>query len=152
MSAEPSYTMADIEALLPHRPPFLFVDRIVVFEAMCRIVAEKDLNGEEWFFKGHFPGMPVMPGVLISEALAQTSGLLLGLIWRVDPARAGDTRLFLGGVNMKYTHVSTPGDTLRLFAEFRKQLGGMYRFEVRAEAAAQTVAKGNLTLASGAET
>jgi 3-hydroxyacyl-[acyl-carrier-protein] dehydratase len=150
MTAQYSYSTADIENLLPHRPPFLFVDRIVAFEEMCRLVAEKELSGDEWFFEGHFPGMPVMPGVLISEALAQASGILLGLIWREDPSQAGDTRLFLGGVNMKYTHLSTPGDTLRLTAEIKKQLGSMYRFDVKAEVGDTVVAKGHLTLAAGA--
>ena len=67
----------EITALLPHRYPFQFVDRVLVFESGTRIVAVKNLSLNEPFFRGHFPGNPVMPGVLICEALAQTGGLLL---------------------------------------------------------------------------
>ena len=73
------YDISLIKEILPHRSPFLFVDRIMELKAGERIVAEKDLSPDESFFKGHFPGNPIMPGVLVTEALAQTSGLLIGL-------------------------------------------------------------------------
>ena len=68
-----------IKEILPHRSPFLFVDRVIKLKVPEEIVAEKDLSPDDHFFAGHFPGRAIMPGVLVSEALAQTSGLLLGL-------------------------------------------------------------------------
>jgi 3-hydroxyacyl-[acyl-carrier-protein] dehydratase len=77
-----------IEKLLPHRYPFLLVDRVVEFEPRKRIVAFKNVTCNEPFFTGHFPGNPVMPGVLIIEALAQAGGLLTTLTAKAD----GDER------------------------------------------------------------
>ena len=70
------YDTKDIMALLPHRPPFLFVDYVTSFTCNKRIVTEKYLCEDEPFFEGHFPQKPIMPGVLVTDALAQTSGLL----------------------------------------------------------------------------
>ena len=71
-----------IQQVLPHRTPFLFVDKILEFNAGISIVTERYVSSREAFFRGHFPDNPVMPGVLITEALAQTSGLLIGLTLR----------------------------------------------------------------------
>src|SRR3990170_6551863 len=77
--AEPKLPLEheDIKAILPHRPPFLLVDRILELEPDKRIVGLKNVSMNEPFFVGHFPGFPVMPGVLIIEAMAQTGGVLL---------------------------------------------------------------------------
>ncbi|MGE5435083.1 MAG: 3-hydroxyacyl-[acyl-carrier-protein] dehydratase FabZ, partial [Candidatus Doudnabacteria bacterium] len=78
-AAEPQKPILDtigIQKLLPHRPPFLLVDRVVEFEAMRKLVGWKGVTMNEPFFSGHFPGSPVMPGVLILEALAQSAALL----------------------------------------------------------------------------
>ena len=72
-------TIADIQRLLPHRYPFLLVDRVVELEPNKRVLAYKNVSINEPFFQGHFPGKPVMPGVLVVEALAQAGGLLTQL-------------------------------------------------------------------------
>ena len=77
-----------IEQILPHRSPFLFVDAVRELDAGKRILAELELRADEPHFEGHFPGRPIMPGVLIAEALAQTSGLLLALSAMVRTCRA----------------------------------------------------------------
>ena len=83
MSGATNFTMEDILAILPHRPPFLFVDRVIKLVPDREIVAERAIRSDEPFFAGHFPGKPVMPGVLVTDALAQTSGLLWGLSKKV---------------------------------------------------------------------
>ena len=113
----------DIKSLLPHRDPFLFVDRIVAMEWDTRVTAEKHLDPGSGFFSGHFPGHPVMPGVLVSEALAQTGGLLVGMRLKAQsgPQALDGKSVFLAGVNMKYYHPAIPGQTLRLEAVLKKE-------------------------------
>ena len=145
----PLYDISAIKEMLPHRSPFLFVDRIVKLEAGEKIIAEKDLSIDESFFTGHFPGNPIMPGVLISEALAQTSGLLLGLTWK-DRGKSLDqekVHLVLATINMKFSHPARPGDTLRLEASLKKEYGKLFLFEAAAYVVSKQIAKGTLTLA-----
>ena len=148
----PNYSLYDISVIkeiLPHRSPFLFVDRIVKLEVGEKIIAEKDLSIDESFFTGHFPGNPIMPGVLISEALAQTSGLLLGLTWK-DRGKSLDQKkvnLILATINMKFSHPAKPGDTLRLEASLKKEYGKLFLFEAAAYVVSKQIAKGTLALA-----
>ena len=137
-----------IEKILPHRKPFLFVDRIVNFEAGEKIIAEKDLLPDESFFAGHFPGEPIMPGVLVSEALAQASGLLLGLTWEEKGRSMEDEKinLFLANIDIKFFAPAKPGDTLRLEATIKKGYGSLFLFKVDAFVGTNPVAKGTLTL------
>ena len=143
------YDIEDIMTILPHRSPFLFVDRVKEITEGIKIVAEKDLSVDDYFFKGHFPGNSIMPGVLVSEALAQTSGLLLGLIWkeRYPSLHESKPPLFLGNVNVKFFTPAKPGETLRLEASLRKTYGKFHLFEVSAYVADNRIAKGTLTLA-----
>lgn len=100
-----------IQAIIPHRYPFLLVDRIVEFEAGHRIVGLKSVSSNEPFFQGHFPGMPIMPGVLIIEALAQTAAVLA---LRDLPDREKQLSLFSTIDKAKFRRPVVPGDTLRL--------------------------------------
>ena len=150
MTREAPFGMEDILAVLPHRPPFLFVDRVTELVPFRRIVAERWLAEEEPQFAGHFPQRPIMPGVLVSEALAQTSGLLLGLSRTIaaDPDRAGPAEMFyLAAVNVKFVSPSVPGERMILLSECERDLGRLSRFRVEASVGRRLIATGSLTLA-----
>lgn len=146
---KPLYDISVIEEILPHRRPFLFVDRVMKLEVGDKIIAEKDLSLDESFFAGHFPGKPIMPGVLVSEALAQTSGLLLGLTWKEKGQSMiqRQANLFLANVNIRFSAPAKPGETLRLEASLKKEYGRLFFFEVAAHVVSSQIAKGTLTLA-----
>jgi len=107
----------EIQKVLPHRYPFLLVDRIVDLVPMKRVVGIKNVTMNEPFFQGHFPGYPVMPGVLILEAMAQTGGFLL-LNTENDPS--GKLVYFTGINKVKFRKPVVPGDQLRFEVEFLK--------------------------------
>ncbi len=101
-------------AVLPHRPPFLFVDEVVELVPGERVVARWHLTGDEWFFSGHFPGRPTLPGVLMCEAIAQAGALAVLL----DDRYAGKLPLFGGLDGARFRRQVGPGDTLTLEVEF----------------------------------
>ena len=108
---ETIHTPAEIQALIPHRWPFLLVDRIVEYDAeVKRIVGIKGVTATEWFFQGHFPGLPVMPGVLQVEALAQTMAVYVAK----QPGFGDRIGLFAGIDDTRFKRIVVPGDTLRL--------------------------------------
>ena len=108
---EPILTTSQIEKLLPHRWPFLLVDRIVEYDQEAkRIVGLKSVTATEWFFQGHFPGQPIMPGVLQVEALAQTMGIYVAQ----QPGFGDRLGLFASIEECRFKHIVTPGDQLRL--------------------------------------
>ena len=112
-------TYKDIAKLLPHRYPFLLVDRITEYEPWKRIVGYKNVTANEEFFQGHFPGEPIMPGVLIIEAMGQTAGILSRLSLMENEEEQTTPRLvvFMGIDNVKFRRQVIPGDQLRLEAE-----------------------------------
>lgn len=99
--------------VLPHRPPFLFVDRVSALETGVRAVGHWKLNGDEWFFSGHFPGRPTLPGVLICEAIAQVGAYAV----LTDPAHATKLPLFGGIDGARFRRQVVPGDELELHVE-----------------------------------
>ncbi|MEI7730366.1 MAG: 3-hydroxyacyl-ACP dehydratase FabZ [Verrucomicrobiota bacterium] len=149
MSDKALFELPDILPVLPHRPPFLFVDRILALDPHKSILAERTLRADEPQFTGHFPGQPIMPGVLVGEALAQTSGLLLGFSDKLTATQAPERprMFFLATTNLKFTHPAVPGDVLKLRSVFDKNFGGLYRFSVEATAGRNVIASGILTLA-----
>ncbi len=106
--------MKKIMSIIPHRYPFLLIDRIIEFEEKKRIIAVKNVTINEPFFQGHFPGNPIMPGVLILEACAQAGAVLL--LYSI-PEREKKLIYFAGIDNAKFRKPVMPGDTLRLEVE-----------------------------------
>ena len=145
----PHYSLEEILQLLPHRPPFLFVDRVIRIEPNQSILAERLLRPEEPHFAGHFPGKPIMPGVLITEALAQASGLLLGLSEKLAgrPPPTRPKSFYLAATSIKFQHPAVPGDVLLLRAVSDRELNGLFRFNVEASAGEKAIASGSLMLA-----
>ena len=108
----------EITKLLPHRYPFLLVDRVIEFEPWKRIVALKCVTSNEPFFQGHFPGEPIMPGVLIVEAMAQAGGILSRLSFESESEQENPGLLiFLGIDKVKFRRQVIPGDQLRFEVE-----------------------------------
>lgn len=132
--------------ILPHREPFLFVDRIVDFSGKDRIETEFSLSPELVFFKGHFPDQPVMPGVLVTEALAQTCGLLIGLKYAHDEEKK-DSKYLLARSEMKFIQPAYPGDQMSMDATLSKAFGTLFRFDVAAAVGERRIAVGTLSLA-----
>jgi 3-hydroxyacyl-[acyl-carrier-protein] dehydratase len=113
----PVHTVREIEALIPHRWPFLLVDRIIELDPDAkRIVGQKAVTATEWYFQGHFPGLPVMPGVLQVEALAQTMAVYVAR----QPGFGDRIGLFAAIDDCRFKRVVTPGDVLRLEVTMEK--------------------------------
>jgi 3-hydroxyacyl-[acyl-carrier-protein] dehydratase len=121
----------DVMRLLPHRYPFLLVDRVVEHEEGVRIVGLKNVTFNENFFPGHFPELPTMPGVLILEALAQVSGILAVLKSGLRP-ESGLILYFAGIDNCRFKRPVVPGDQLMLHSTLEKQKRDLWKFSTRA--------------------
>ena len=119
----------EIMRRIPHRPPFLFVDRAEQFRPNVSLVGVKCVTMNEPFFLGHFPGNPVMPGVLIVEALAQTGGLLMSKSWDVDPE--GKIILFMSVDSCRFRYPVRPGDVLRMEVSVLRARGDVVKFRGR---------------------
>lgn len=119
----------EIMRRIPHRPPFLLVDRAEAYHPGKSLVGIKCVTMNEPFFMGHFPGAPVMPGVLIVEALAQTGGLLMSKSWDVDPE--GKIILFMSVDHCRFRHPVRPGDVLRMEVEVQRARGDVVKFRGR---------------------
>ena len=120
-------TIADIQRLLPHRYPFLLVDRVVELEPHKRVLAYKNVSINEPFFQGHFPGHPVMPGVLVVEALAQAGGLLTQLS-RLGSSEEDQLFYLVKIDNAKFSRMVVPGDRLELEVELKRQIRNMAQY------------------------
>jgi 3-hydroxyacyl-[acyl-carrier-protein] dehydratase len=131
----------EIQRILPHRPPFLLVDRVVHVEPGVRLVAWKGVTMNEPFFVGHFPGKPVMPGVLILEALAQACALLA--MRSLAPGEdVKDKITYLMSIDeAKFRRPVVPGDRLELHVEVVKRKGAIWRQRGTAVVDGQTVAE-----------
>ena len=123
------YGIHEIMRFLPHRFPFLLVDRIVELEPDKRVVGLKNVTINEPFFSGHFPGAPVMPGVLIIEAMAQVAGVL---IYRDLPDKEKKLIYFTGIESAKFRRPVLPGDQLRIEMEFLARRSNFGKMQGRA--------------------
>jgi 3-hydroxyacyl-[acyl-carrier-protein] dehydratase len=129
----------EIMSMLPHAYPFLLVDRIVEIEPGKRIVGIKNVTYNEPFFPGHFPGRPIMPGVLIVEAMAQTAGVLA--FNSMPEAEQRKPAYFLGLDNVRFRKPVTPGDQLRLELEITRHRQAIWGFKGKALVDGQLVAE-----------
>lgn len=136
----------EIQAYLPHRYPFLLVDRVLELDVEGgRLVAIKNLSINEPFFQGHFPGYPVMPGVLMAEALAQAGGILLA-----QRADAKGKIGFLAGLDgFRFRRMVQPGDTLRLEVKITRLRSAVATFDGRATVNGEVAAEGQIMAVLG---
>ena len=132
----------DIMKVLPHRYPFLLVDRILEMERGKRIVGIKNVTLNEPFFQGHFPDYPIMPGVLLIEAMAQTGGILA---LSFESERVKDKNFFFSNIDkVKFRKPVVPGDQVRFEVEVIKQRSSVWRFKGKAFVGDTLVAEGEL--------
>jgi 3-hydroxyacyl-[acyl-carrier-protein] dehydratase len=131
---------------LPHRYPFLLVDRVLELVPGKSVKALKNVTINEPFFPGHFPHRPVMPGVIILEALAQAAGILAFRTANVIPDE--DTRFYFVGIDgARFRRPVEPGDQLILYAEFQRAMRGIWKFSTRAEVDGKEVACADMMVA-----
>ena len=124
----PAYDITKILAALPHRYPLLLVDRVLDWEANKTITAIKNVTVNEEFFQGHFPHKPVMPGVLMIEALAQTAALLSFLSMGVKPDE-NSVVYFVGIDNARFKRPVEPGDQLKMDVEILRVSRGIWKYK-----------------------
>ena len=134
---------AEIEEILPHRDPFLLLDEVVELEPGERVVARKRVHEDEWYLSGHFPGRPIMPGVLIVEAMAQTGAVAV----LADEANRGKLALFAGIDDVRFKRIVEPGDELELTCELERVRGPIGRGKATATVDGDLAARGTLTFA-----
>lgn len=136
----------EIREYLPHRYPFLLVDRVVELTPGETIVAYKNVTVNEPFFNGHFPDYPVMPGVLIVEAMAQAAGIL-GFKTMDKGAQDGSIYYFVGADNLRFKRPVVPGDRLQLEAKIISERRGIWKFEVHSSVDGETVSSATILCA-----
>lgn len=131
----------EIQKFLPHRYPFLLVDRIIEIEPGTKAIGIKNVTFNEGFFQGHFPGQPIMPGVLIIEAMAQVGGLLAFC----SGVNVGKTVYFMSIEKAKFRKPVVPGDQLRLEINVLHQRGNVWKFSGNATVEQKVAAEAEFT-------
>lgn len=134
-----------IEQLIPHRPPFLLVDEILELEPGKRVVGRREIRADDWWFPGHFPERPVMPGVLTIEAIAQAGAVAV----LADEANRGKIPFFAGIDDCRFKRIVEPGDVLLLECEFVRVRGPIAKGEGRASVNGETAVEAMLTVFVG---
>ena len=134
-----------IEQLIPHRPPFLLVDEILELDPGKRVVGRREIRADDWWFAGHFPERPVMPGVLTIEAIAQCGAVAV----LADEANRGKIPFFGGIDACRFKRVVEPGDDLLLECEFVRVRGPIAKGQGRASVGGETAAEAMLTVFVG---
>ena len=134
---------AEIEAILPHREPFLLIDEVVELEQGVRAVARKTVREDEWYLKGHFPGRPIMPVVLIVEAMAQTVAVAV----LSEEENRGRLALFAGIDDVRFKRLVLPGDELELTCVLERVRGPIGKGRASAHVGGELAARGTLIFA-----
>jgi len=143
-----SLDILQIQELLPHRYPFLLVDKVLECEPGVRLSAVKNVTFNEPFFQGHFPNQPIMPGVLIMEALAQATALLTS---QSNDKLGKGTIYYLAGIdNARFKRQVVPGDQLRLDITYTKHKRHLWSFDCRAEVDGELAASAQIMCAASA--
>jgi 3-hydroxyacyl-[acyl-carrier-protein] dehydratase len=140
----------EIETLIPHRPPFLWIDRVEELEPGVRCVAVKFVDPANPIFAGHFPAKPILPGIFLIEALAQTAGVMLGSAMPqvVDTKSSGGVALLAAVNGFKFLKPVTPGQELRIETKKLTEVGQMACIGGTVSVDGEIVAKGELSVAS----
>jgi len=133
----------EIEAIIPHREPFLLLDEVTLLEPGVRVVAKKTVREDEWYLRGHFPARPIMPGVLMVEALAQAGAVAV----LSEEENRGKLVLFAGIDDVRFKRIVGPGDELELTCELEKVRGPIGRGRVTATVAGELAVRGTLMFA-----
>lgn len=137
------FDINQIQKLLPHRYPFLLIDRVVEFEKGKRILGYKNVSFNEPYFSGHFPQKPIMPGVLVLEALAQAAGILA--FGTLEQGAEESSVYYLVGIDgARFKRPVVPGDSLMLEVEMVRQMRSIYKFNAVARVEDEVVAQAEL--------
>ncbi|MDP3696880.1 MAG: 3-hydroxyacyl-ACP dehydratase FabZ [Candidatus Taylorbacteria bacterium] len=138
----------DIRDLIPHREPFIFIDKVLSVESGC-IIASKYIKKDEEYFKGHFPGQPIVPGVLIIESMAQTSGIACALYLNKQKSHSSKNSelYFLSRISdVKFKRAVLPGDTLVIKSNVLQYFDPLFKVQVSCEVNGEVVVEGELVL------
>lgn len=145
-ATESGFDIQGVLDLLPHRYPFLLIDRVIECDSTETIHAIKNVSFNEPMFNGHFPGKPIFPGVLLLEGLAQAAGLL-GFKITEQKSAANDLYLFAGIDNARFKRQVVPGDTVHFHVRFEKERRGVWKFSGSAEVDGEVAACADLICA-----
>jgi 3-hydroxyacyl-[acyl-carrier-protein] dehydratase len=146
--ADPVLDIAEIVNLIPHRYPFLLVDRVLELDPGQRVVGLKNVTMNEAFFQGHFPGKPVMPGVLIVEAMAQTGGILA---YSSEPEAKGKLMFFMGMDKVKFRRPVVPGDQILMELTLAHKSSRAWKMNGKATVDGKVAVQAELTAALGVD-